>query len=207
MTLNPSFASSLFSDYADATPWLGGSGAPSAVVTVDTFYFNTDNGDVYFSSVVDGVRSWQYQCNYFQSSQSRIVPIRFNASALADTATASWDIVTLEADEYITMVCTESIEQWVPNSGNSIVNLQLIDQANGYFLRQLSNAQVGIACKGINRVYPEQVVCGVQNIIHTQRVISLFMVCTTAFGFSQGESIIYLKIEKLSPTDTVTAPN
>ena len=77
MTLNPSFASSLFSNYADATPWLGGSGSPSAIVTVDTFYFDTDNGDVYFSSVVGGVRSWQYQCNYFDTHSPRIEKINF----------------------------------------------------------------------------------------------------------------------------------
>ncbi len=77
MTLNPSFASSLFSNYADDTPWLGGSGAPEAVVSVDTFYFNTDNGDVYFSSVVGGVRSWQYQCNYFDTHSPRIEKFNF----------------------------------------------------------------------------------------------------------------------------------
>ena len=113
MTLNPSFASSLFSNYADATPWLGGSGVPLAPVTVDTFYFNTDNGDVYFSSVVDGIRSWQYQCNFFNTHSPRIEKFNFKYTDINGGASPVTEVdlplPDLQDREYIARIYCEIV--------------------------------------------------------------------------------------------------
>ena len=130
MTLNPSFASSLFSNYADATPWLGGSGAPSAIVTVDTFYFNTDNGDVYFSSVVGGVRSWQYQCNYFDTHAPRIEKFNFKYTdingGVSPVAEVDLPLPDLQDREYIARVYCEIVTPFTTSELHPMITATII---------------------------------------------------------------------------------
>lgn len=130
MTLNPSFASSLFSNYADATPWLGGSGSPSAIVTVDTFYFNTDNGDVYFSSVVGGVRSWQYQCNYFDTHSPRIEKINFKYTDINGGVSPVTEVVLplpdLQDREYIGRIYCEIVTPFASSESSPFIYVSIL---------------------------------------------------------------------------------
>ena len=130
MALNPSFASSLFSDYADATPWLGGSGVPSAIVTVDTFYFNTDNGDVYFSSVVDGVRSWQYQCNYFDTHAPRIEKFNFKYTDInggtSPVTEVDLPLPDLQDREYIGRIYCEIVTPFATSENRPNIEANII---------------------------------------------------------------------------------
>lgn len=203
MTLNPSFASSLFSNYADATPWLGGSGIPSAIVTVDTFYFNTDNGDVYFSSVVGGVRSWQYQCNYFDTHAPRIEKFNFKYTDInggtSPVAEVDLPLPDLQDREYIGRVYCEIVTPFATTELHPMIAATIIstDSAVGLNLGD-------VLCKIGNTGTPGEVgdfLTGEGRGIYTSiaslnGVRGIYLAVTDAdlTTYSAGEANIYYEI-------------
>ena len=203
MTLNPSFASSLFSNYADATPWLGGSGSPSAIVTVDTFYFNTDNGDVYFSSVVDGVRSWQYQCNYFDTHSPRIEKFNFKYTDInggtSPVSEVDLPLPDLQDREYIGRIYCEIVTPFgtLSISTNMQANIVSTDPAVGL---NYGDALCGLSYTGL----PGQVVDLLTHLgggdytsiasLNGVRGIHLAVTADDLTTFIAGEANIYYEI-------------
>ena len=122
MSNNPSFVTSLFSNYADSLIWSCGAGNPLDGAAQNKAYLNALTGDIFFSVFSISAWVWQYQCNLFDSHSTRkvVIPIDYTMlnGGTSPQIIKNVELPALGTNEYISNVwCIVDIEG--TDSGNN----------------------------------------------------------------------------------------
>jgi hypothetical protein len=128
---NPSIATSLFSSYDSSAVWAIGSGNPSAVPTVESYYFDSTTGNVWYYNGTDSPAVYSYLCCLFDTRSTRKILINIDYTAINGGSSPQYTfnipIPALNLGEFISSMITLINVVGTDSADNNDASVSLID--------------------------------------------------------------------------------